>query len=763
MRRWLAGAVAVEMILGGLAVAALSNGAPGGAGAPGSARPAALTGTLAAPAAQESTTGWGIEDSRRLDGSAPGVRRRGPNFRSTATPRTAAHDFLGFAASAERAGERAKGISFESPKDFATGATPSSTEFNKKYGEQTPFMANHLTFSDSVVTGDFNGDGRADVVQTNVLAGSISIFLGDGLGRFAAPALQSVGIYPNFAVADDLDGDGKLDLAIADTGANGVYILRGDGKGAFAESRFLSVPTPRNVAVGRIDGDGIADLAVASAGPVCPRLVAPCDDAPSEGGVHAFVGLGDGAFRQAQFLPFTHSSDSRPVGANFVVLRDFDGDGLGDLAVTVGTANVAFDRAERMAKPIGDDVLVYLNGGGVVPFGALPDQPPIRVGGTPDAIAVGDWDGDTNPDLATLEYTSGSITSLLGDERGHFRVRATDRSVGAIPRSLTVGDFDGDGIADLVTANFAASTISVLEGEGDGTFHPAVDYWIGNAPTSAAVGDFDGDRRLDVVVGRLRTDQLSLLTNDGPRHGDGVVIHRDIPYGSPTHPPNDDPFPIKHTLDVYVPPPGTAPFAGSSRGYPVVFFAHGGARVTNKSYASYLLRRLSAQGFVAVSTNYRLGTPQTPEQVQDVAQAFRWTRDNIDSAAYGGDPRNMSAFGQSWGAGLLIRMATDPQWPAEQQHIRALVLVGCEDPGAAARIPESLVLSGDEGLEDGRSCQSYADKSNERGTRSTHVRVSGRDHFTLFANLALADDPGRIAIDAFLREQMGRGQASGGR
>lgn len=751
MRRLLAGAVAMEMLVGLAVAAAWGGGGAGGPEAFGPQRRAALAGA-------GGETLQGANDQRATERSRAGspapwrFTETGP---AGTTGRTT--DRFTSAPGAARGDAAAvKGISFKRPVDFATEADPSSAEFNKKAGEQTQLMLNHLTFSDSVVTGDFNGDGGADVVQTNVLAGTISIFLGDGRGGFAAPALQRIGVNPNFAVAGDLDGDGDLDLAVADTGANGVSILRGDGKGGFAVAGFLPVPTPRNVAIGRIDGDGIPDLAVASAGPVCPRLAAPCDDAPSEGGVHTFVGLGAGAYRPAAFIPLTHARDSRPIGANFVALRDFNGDGLGDLAVTVGTAHVAFDRAEGKAKPIGDDVIVFINGGGVVPFGLLPDQPPIRIGGTPDAIAVGDWDGDTNPDLATLEYASGSITSLLGDGSGRFRVRATDRSVGAIPRSLTVGDFDGDGVPDLVTASFAASTVSVLQGKGDGAFHPAVDHWAGNAPTSAAVADFDGDRRLDVVVGRLRTDQLSLLTNDGPRRGDGVVIHRDIPYGSPTH-PHDDPFPTKHTLDVYVPPAGTVPFAGSGRAYPVVFFAHGGARVNNKSYTSYLLRSLTAQGIVAVSTNYRLGMPQSPEQVQDVAQAFRWTRDNIGSARYGGDPNNIALFGQSFGGGLLNSLATDPQWPDEQKYVRALALVGCGGvPGSAARIPASLHLSGDEGLENGgKDCDTYAAQSNERGAKSTHVNVPGRDHFTLLANLAVPADPGRIALDAFLREQLG--------
>lgn len=763
MRRLLAWAVALEMVLGGLALAAFAGGAPGDFGSSGQPSGAALTRARGGVVAGGSEAGRPEEaGGGGANGGGAGVvgRRRDATATSPGARTTSSADVPASGDAAGRPGPASKGVSFRSPVDFATGAAPPSTGFNKASGEQVFLQLRHLSLSDSVVTGDFNGDGHADVVQTNVLAGSLSIFLGDGRGGFATPAIHPVGVNPNFAVAGDLDGDRNLDLVVADTGANGVFILRGDGKGGFVPLGFLAVRSPRNVAIGRIDGDGIPDLAVAAAGPVCPRNEKKeCANDPSDGGVHTFVGLGAGVFRPGQFIELTHSTDSRRVGANFVALDDFNGDGLGDLAVTVGTSTSAFDRAEA-TKPTGDDLLVFLNRGGLPePFGGSPDQPAIRVGATPDAIALGDWNGDTHPDLAVLENASGSITTLVGDERGHFSVKATNRTVGALPRSLTVGDFDGDGVPDLVTASFAASTASVLEGNGDGTFQPAVDHWAGNAPTSAAVGDFDGDRRLDIVVARLRTDQLSLLTNDGAKRGDGVVIQRDISYGSPTD-PDDDPFPTKHTLDVYVPPKGTAPFGGSGA-YPVVFFAHGGGGIANnKSYNSYLLRSLSAQGIVAVSTNYRLGLGLAAEQVQDVAQAFRWTRDNIGSAPYGGDPDNMVAFGYSAGAMLLNKLATDPEWVEEQKNIRALVLAGTDQkaPGAAARIPESLLLSGDEGFEAifrfREACDAYAAESNRRGTKSTHVNVSGRDHFTLAANLALPTDPGRIAIDAFLREQM---------
>ena len=106
---------------------------------------------------------------------------------------------------------------------------------------------------------------------------------------------------------------------------------------------------------------------------------------------------------------------------------------------------------------------------------------------------------------------------------------------------------------------------------------------------------------------------------------------------------------------------------------------------------------------------------------------------------------------------MLNRMVTDPRWADDHKHVRALVLLWCGEVGAAYASAESLLLSGDEGLENGgKDCETYAAESNKRGTKSTHVNVPGRDHFTLLANLALGDDPGRVAVDAFLREQLER-------
>jgi hypothetical protein len=70
---------------------------------------------------------------------------------------------------------------------------------------------------------------------------------------------------------------------------------------------------------------------------------------------------------------------------------------------------------------------------------------------------------------------------------------AVNYAAGVRPRSVAVGDFDGDGNLDLAVANADSTDVSILPGNGDGTFTvPAPTYAAGDEPNSVAVGDFNG-------------------------------------------------------------------------------------------------------------------------------------------------------------------------------------------------------------------------------------------------------------------------------
>ena len=76
-------------------------------------------------------------------------------------------------------------------------------------------------------------------------------------------------------------------------------------------------------------------------------------------------------------------------------------------------------------------------------------------------MAVGDFNGDADPDLAVANVGSDNVSVLLGGGGGSFGA-ATNFAVGDMPRSVAVGDFNGDADPDLAVANFGSDNVSVL-------------------------------------------------------------------------------------------------------------------------------------------------------------------------------------------------------------------------------------------------------------------------------------------------------------
>src|SRR5215510_11714641 len=141
------------------------------------------------------------------------------------------------------------------------------------FGAKTDF---NTVGSGSVAVGDFNGDGKLDLAMANFDSNTVSILLGTGTGSFGAKTEFGTGGGPFSVAVGDFNGDGNLDLAVANFDRDTVSILVGTGTGSFgARTDFGTGSLPVSVAIGDFNGDGRLDLAAANLGSIFVNSTAP--------------------------------------------------------------------------------------------------------------------------------------------------------------------------------------------------------------------------------------------------------------------------------------------------------------------------------------------------------------------------------------------------------------------------------------------------------------------------------------------------------
>jgi carboxylesterase type B len=155
----------------------------------------------------------------------------------------------------------------------------------------------------------------------------------------------------------------------------------------------------------------------------------------------------------------------------------------------------------------------------------------------------------------------------------------------------------------------------------------------------------------------------------------------------------DDPaFPGEDclNLNVWTPDP-------TATRLPVMVWIHGGAYLSGSSAQPlYDGTSFARDGVVFVSPNYRLGVegfgllPDAPSNrgVLDLLLALEWVRDN--AAAFGGDPDNVTVFGESAGAGLVLALLALDRGLFRRAVISSAALTASLSPGDAAKVVANI-------------------------------------------------------------------------
>ena len=318
-----------------------------------------------------------------------------------------------------------------------------------------------------LVTGDFNEDGRQDIITVNPALNNLALFLGTGTGSFGSSQRIEAGINPVAIITGDFNGDTHADLAVANRDNNDISIFLGDGNGDFIRTEVAAGTAPVALVAGDFNGDTHADLAVANSG---------------SNDVTILLNSGTGGFTPFAGSPFRTGDKPSAIGVG-----NFDGDAQLDIV----TANES------------SNSLTILRGLGGGSFEQI----------HPVAATTGDLNNDGRPDLV-IANDNDTLAVFLGNASGTFSFsQAITLAPGSLPSAIVIGNFDGAARADIVVANAGTNNLSLFTGNNNGTFEAAVTFGVGAAPRALTAVDFNGDNRPDLAVANSGDDNVSVLLN----------------------------------------------------------------------------------------------------------------------------------------------------------------------------------------------------------------------------------------------------------
>jgi hypothetical protein len=405
-----------------------------------------------------------------------------------------------------------------------------------------------------LLRGDFNGDGKQDLVTAIYLSSApggqfaftaFSILYGNGDGTLNAPKTQTASAFYGFT-SGDFNSDGVTDLALlmaptANSVLTSVQILLGSNSESFSQGAALPVaatPPPNGLPVPMtavaLTSDGNLDLVVYA------------------NVMNVFHGDGKGGFTATGAYSVSAQPTGAPGGAGYL-FADVNGDGNQDLIVP-GTAPGVFifpgnGDSTFQAQPgtavsgpvadvnndgIADMVFLPAQGGnyfgtalgrGDGSFAILTPTTALPAARTGYVLITGDFNGDGKVDVIAMQPGSpgpnalpcgapdAQLLSYLGSGDGRFQAKGTGLVLGVGSASSAVaGDFNSDGNLDIILYySCSPAGFLLVPGHGDGTFGSPVNLNLGDGTSAPLVGDLNNDGKLDLISGSV----VSLGNGDG--------------------------------------------------------------------------------------------------------------------------------------------------------------------------------------------------------------------------------------------------------
>ncbi len=392
----------------------------------------------------------------------------------------------------------------------------------------------------SVAIRDFDGDGKPDIAVVNNNSSTLSIFKNQCAKgvitdtSFASKIDFATSSGPFYLDLSDLDGDGKPDIVTGGTNTT-LSVFRNTctpgiiSSGSFdTRIEFTTGGYPARPAIGDLDGDGKADLAV------------------SNYGTDNFSVLrNNGIPGTVRFIPrVDFASNINPAG---IALGDCNGDGKTDIVVTGSNNTVS--------------VFKNLCGPDTITSGSFPLKVDFTAGTGTASVVAGDLDGDGKTDIVSLNSlgtpsvsvfrnqavaapsvtsfspVSGPVATVITINGSDFNSALANNIVyfGGVRATVTGGN--STQLTVTVPAGAAYGPISVTDTAthltgysplpftvtfsntaplDENAFSSAGSFATRVSPWAVSLADIDGDGKLDALVPNYGTDHyISVLRNTG--------------------------------------------------------------------------------------------------------------------------------------------------------------------------------------------------------------------------------------------------------
>lgn len=407
-----------------------------------------------------------------------------------------------------------------------------------------------------ILIDDFNGDNIDDIIIEQSISFNsqeISLILGNPNGQFQSPVTVASDSNLDFAIVNIDDNDLPDLLTIKDEGnQNRIQILQNQGNNIFFKTNELITTNAFNpdlVIVEDLDNDEIKDL-------VIPNNI--------DNSIRIFLGQDNGNFQQDK--SYTVGDD-----VSQVIVEDLNNDGSQDIltvnntfrnssiSILLNDENGGFIASESREKPentkeifYSDRVVGDFNGDGLedvagtiggqyyyepyqlfVAFGqaddsfAKPTDTGLALPGGAyrgEIVQAGDFNGDGFEDLLLNKTTfndygspNGSTNTLLisgGDGNFTGDTSFFERNdIPTFPNKLE--DINKDGIDDWLSLDNDSNILSITIAQGNLQFEDDVKYSINHNLDQLEVADFNDDGLNDVAVIGSEDGKISILFNQG--------------------------------------------------------------------------------------------------------------------------------------------------------------------------------------------------------------------------------------------------------